>query len=419
MEPLSRRVFLKLAGSAGLSLLLPGLSDAAARSRGGERPRSLVVVWLAGGPSQRETWDPVAEFGISTKIEGLRIAKLYPRVAELVHHLNVVRSLVSKEGDHERATYYLKTGYRPDPTVKHPALSAVIAQQTPRDELLIPQHVSVGEGQWPARGGFLGDEHDAFRVHDPQNALANMRRNVAEERLHRRLGALAVVEDAFRKGRGVQAERTQHGPNTRRALAMMGSKELEAFEIFREPDGIRRAYGENGFGRGCLMARRLVEAGVRAVEVSLDGFDSHVNNMDVHRRLAGELDPALAALIADLVDRDLLESTVLLVIGEFGRTPRMNRLEGRDHWPQGFSALIGGGGLVAGRVIGATDPLDEKEAPDRPVNVNDVHATVLWVVGLDPRKELITPVGRPLKLSDGKPMVELIAQPAQGAQRPR
>lgn len=408
-------MFLKLAGGAGLSVLVPGMSEAASQARGREREKSLIVIWLQGGPSQLEMWDPhpgklglPEGFAIRTRLPGLTIAKLYPRVAEQVHHLNVVRSLVSREGDHERATYYVKTGYRPDPTVQHPALAALVAQQKPVAGLAIPQVLSIGDGQWPARGGYLGDEHDAFRVADPTNPLQNMKAVVDQPRVKRRQDFLAVVERAFRERRPAQAGRTLHTENTRRAFGMMTTAQLDAFRTEREPAALRQAYGAGEFGQGCLLARRLVAAGVRAVEVTLDGFDSHINNMEVQSRLAGELDPALAALVRDLVEQDLLASTVVLVIGEFGRTPQVNALDGRDHWPQGFAALVGGGGLARGRVIGETDPSGIKEEPAQPVSVNDLHATVLSTLGLSPAHELVTPLGRPLKLSDGKVIPALV-----------
>ena len=417
MEPLTRRLFLKLAGSAGMSLLLPGLSEAAAAQRGPERGKSLVVVWLAGGPSQLDTWDPhpgklglPADFAVPTKIPGLSIARAYPQVAEQVHRLNVLRSLVSREGDHERATYYVKTGYRPDPTIKHPALATLYAAQRPAAGLDIPQCLSVGESQWPARGGFLGDEHDAFRVADPAHPLQNMTTRVGDARGKRRQDFLDVVERAFRASHPAQVARTLHQENTRRAYTMMSSAQLDAFHTEREPAAVRQAYGENPFGQGCLLARRLVEAGVRAVEVTHEGWDTHVNNLQLQAKNAVTLDPALASLVRELAERDLLASTVVLVIGEFGRTPQVNKLEGRDHWPHGFGALVGGGGLAAGRVLGETDPAGDKQEPAHPLTVNDLHATVLTVLGLVPSTELMTPVGRPIKFSDGKPIPELMGE---------
>lgn len=416
MEPLNitRRSVLQLASGLGLSFVLPGLEPRAADARGKERFRSLIIVWLAGGASQLETWDPHpgTKIGgdtkaISTKIPGLEIAELFPRVAEHIHALNVIRSLTSKEGDHERGTYLLKTGYRPDPTLVHPSLGAILAHELPDAGVEIPRHVSIRFSQWPGRGGFLGNEYDAFKIDDPGRTLHNMTMYAGEDRKDRRLQNLDVVEKAFRAGRP-QADTTLHRDTVNRALRMMTSEQLRAFKIDDEPAEIKAAYGDTPFGRGCLVARRLVEVGVRAVEVNLMGFDSHQKNYEAHKSNAAILDPALGSLIHDLQQRDLLASTVLLCIGEFGRTPNINKLDGRDHWPHGFSCLVGGGGLHSGLVIGETDPTGQKKDPTDPIEVADLYATILKTLGVTFNKEMQTPIGRPMMLNSGKPIARLV-----------
>ena len=385
--------------------------------------KSLIVIWLGGGASQLETWDPHPDTkiggptkSIKTTVPGLEIADVYPRVAEQIHELNVIRSLVSKEGDHERGTYLLKTGYRPDPTLIHPSLGAIACHELPNDKLEIPAHISLLGGQWPARGGFLGEIFDAFKIYDPGNGIRNLKARVGDDRQQQRLKALDVVSKSFQAGRSVQVENTLHQLTVELALRMMTSEQLKAFEIEQEPSVIREAYGDTLFGRGCLTARRLVETGVRAVEVTLMGWDTHANNFEGHKTQAKELDPALAALIGDLKQRDLLASTLVLCIGEFGRTPRINPLEGRDHWPKGFSCLIGGGGLRSGLVIGETDtePQSEQNAnkdsqsPHDPIEVPDLFATILRQLGVEFDKEVLTPIGRPMKFSSGKPIERLM-----------
>ncbi len=412
---LSRRDFLQLAAALGVSFALPGLEGRAADERGSHRKKSLITLWLDGGPSQLETWDPHpgALIGgptkaIDTKLPGLQIADLYPHVAEEIHHLSVIRSLVSKEGDHERGTYLLKTGFRPEPTLKHPSIGAILARELPDATIEIPQHVSLGDSLRPARGGFLGDEYDAFKVFDPGRNLHNMRARVQDQRQERRLANLSVISSTFRQGRGLQTERTLHQHTVEQALRMMSSEQLKAFDIEQEPVANRTAYGDTPFGRGCLVARRLVETGVRAVEVNLRGFDTHANNFEFHKSNAAILDPRFAALVRDLRERDLLESTVVLCIGEFGRTPNINPLDGRDHWPTGFSCVIGGGGIRAGVLIGATDPDGEKKDPVDPVEVADLSATILKAFGVDYERENITPIGRPMAYSKGKPLSRLL-----------
>lgn len=427
LTQVSRRDVLRCAAGLGVSFLLPSLGLRAAERRGADRPKSLITLYMAGGPSQLDLWDPHPQSTdseqiteIKTTIADLKFSQLLPRSAEQIHHLNVIRSMVSKEGDHERGTYLMQTGYRPDPTVVHPALGAILSHQLENPGLEIPAHVSMnaGGGFEVPRGGYLGDQFDAFRVFDPGRNLTNLSKRVEDDRQQRRLEGLEVVSGAFRRQRPVQSARTLHEHVTSQALTMMNSQQLKAFEIEDEPQQVKEKYGNSNFGRGCLVARRLVETGVRAVQVVLGGFDSHANNFEVQKARANDLDPAFAALIADLVERDLLQSTVVLCIGEFGRTPWINPLGGRDHWPNGFSCVIGGGGLAAGQVIGATNPnigatddqqrAASKSMPDDPVQIPDLFATIMHVMGLSPEKEILTPIGRPIKLAEGTPLPRLV-----------
>lgn len=410
-----RELLATTVGSLGLSMVLPGLDSLAAAHRGPKRPRSLITLWLAGGPSQLETWDPHPhtsiggpETAIPTRLPGLEISSLYPRTADVIQELTVIRSLISKEGDHARGLYLAKTGYRPDPTLTHPALGAILAKELWDDAIEIPQHISLGGGPVPARGGFLGTEFDAFKVYEPGRGLQNLRASVQGTRQQRRLAGLDVVTRAFQRQRPVAKNRTQHQLIIRRARSMMESQQLEAFKIENESKKTREAYGDSRFGRGCLVARRLVQQGVRAVEVTLPGWDSHVDNFTGHRTQAKVLDPALSALIRDLRENDLLASTILLVIGEFGRTPTINPLDGRDHWPSGFSCLVGGGGLARSRVVGQTDPEGKKNKPVNPIQLTDLFATILQQMGVASDKEVITPIGRPMAYCAGTPLKQLL-----------
>ena len=237
-----RRTVLRRAAALGLSFALPALAPREARARGTERPTSLVLVWLAGGPSQLETWDPHpgTHIGgetkaIDTTLPGVRIAEWYPRVAEQLHHLNVIRSLVSKEGDHERGTYLVKTGYRPDPTLVHPSIGAVLTHEFPNPQTQIPLHLSLNPSPWPGRGGFLGDQYDAFKVFEPGAGLQNIKSRVASPRQQRRVQGLDLVERAFGARRGQAVDATLHRQTVQRAVEMMDSSQLAAFEIDRLP----------------------------------------------------------------------------------------------------------------------------------------------------------------------------------------
>ncbi|MBL4886590.1 MAG: DUF1501 domain-containing protein, partial [Planctomycetaceae bacterium] len=253
-----------------------------------------------------------------------------------------------------------------------------------------------------------GDQYDAFRIFEPGNNVQNMVTEVGNKRQKTRLDSLEVVSKAFSQGRNLQVKKSLHQETVQRALAMMSSEQLSAFQITDEPEATQKKYGDSNFGRGCLTALRLVEVGVRSIEVTLNGFDSHTNNFEAHINRAKDLDPAFSSLIQDLKERDLFDSTIVLCIGEFGRSPKINALDGRDHWPNGFSAVIGGGGLRAGTVLGETDPTGEKIEPVDPQSVQDLYATILHQLNIDASKELITPIGRPLALCEGSPIKQLL-----------
>lgn len=412
---ITRRTALWGATGTGLAWAWPTLSPRAAESRGTERPKSFILIWLSGGPSQLETWDPHPgtliggpTTGIPTSIAGVQIAADFPRIAAQLQQWSVIRSLVSKEGDHERGAYTVRTGYRPDPTTVHPALGAIAFHELPDPRVEIPQFVSLGDQPFPSRGGYLGERYDPYRVFAPGDKGENLRPHVEGTRQARRLAALESMTRQFAKGRTERVAATLHQHTVDEALKMMHSDQLKAFDLQHESLTTKAMYGEHPFGLSCLIARRLIETGVRAVEVTLGGFDTHADNFTGHRLRAAILDPAVSTLVQELAERELLASTVVLVIGEFGRTPRINTLEGRDHWPSGFSCLLTGGGLRSGQCIGATDPTGERKDPADPVTISDLTATILQTLGIDFTRELVTPIGRPLKLSEGIPISRLI-----------
>lgn len=406
---LTRRNVLHSAAGLGLSFLMPALEGRAAEERGPQRDKSLLILWMNGGPSQLETWDPHPNSATShmeasvtdTNLPGLQIDSRLEQMADQMADLNVIRTLTSKEGDHERGVYYVKTGYRPVPVLTHPAISAIVTHLKPvADELMIPPHVSLAGGPFPARGGYLGASLDAYRVFNPGGNLANLRAPVKDERQQRRLTSLDVVTAAFARGRRIRTKSTLHQETVEKALLMMNTDQLKAFELDDIPDTEKQAYGDSRFGRGCLVARRLIETGVRAVEVVLNGWDTHVSNQEGCTTQLTQLDPAFAALMRDLKERDLFDSTLVLCIGEFGRTPKINALDGRDHWPKWFSCVMGGCGLTRGQVIGETDPSGQDDAAD-PIEIKDLYATVFKALGIDHEHEFQTDIGRPIYVTEG------------------
>jgi hypothetical protein len=379
--------------------------------------KKCILLWMSGGPSHLDTWDlkPESERHggpfrpIATAVPGVQISEHLPAVAKQMKHMSIIRSLDSKEGNHDRGTYMMHTGYAPNPTIVHPSFGSIcsfeLGQKLARFDL--PHFIAVNT---PSLGaGFLGMADAPFMVQNPNAPIANLQppAGVDLERQGRRLALLGQVEKGFiSQKRGSAA--VDHQAVYAKTVRMMNSRYTRAFRLADEDPRVRDAYGRGSFGSGCLMARRLVEAGVTFVEVALGGWDTHVNAFEtLSQRLLPELDKAMAALVADLARSGLLDSTMVVWMGEFGRTPRINQNAGRDHWPRGWSIVMGGGGIKGGLVVGATDK-DGVEVTDRRVGVMDVIATMTRAMGIDLATEYTTPRGRPYKVVDGgKPIAEL------------
>ncbi|MCP4175764.1 MAG: DUF1501 domain-containing protein [Fuerstiella sp.] len=418
----SRRDVLGTMAACGLSLSLPAMSAGTAAKRSVDRPKSLITLWMNGGMSQLETWDPhpgTPTGGLVKAIpasqEGLQISEFLPQSAEQMHNVTLIRSLTSLEGDHARGAFYVKTGYRLEPTLVYPSLGAIVAHELPDPTIEIPPHVSLGGDNFFPRGGYLGNEWDAFRVFNPGRSLTNLKAGVSDSRLALRRTGLDLLSRQFTKGRPTAEKETLHQDNIQRALKMMSSEQIKAFELDDEPAAVKKAYGDSRFGRGCLIARRLAEGGVRAIEVCLNGFDTHVNNHEGQKTQADILDPAFATLITELRERDLLESTIVLCISEFGRDPRINGAGGRDHWPSWFSCVVAGGGFRAGLVVGeTTGHVSEDQGknvrlkPTDPITVPQLYATIMHAMGIGWHDEIITPIGRPIRFADGAPVGRLL-----------
>lgn len=406
---ISRRMFFQYVPAAAMAGGLLGFRDRLALEAAELRKqgRAMILLWMAGGPSQLETFDPKpgTENGgpteaIQTAVPGIQIAQGWDATAKVMGDLALIRSLTNKEGNHQRATYQLHTGYVPSGSVKHPSLAANIAKELAPADLELPAVVSVG---LTSGAGFLGVDYEPFVVRDPGRMPDNVTSGVSPQRLRRQLELQSQLEAEFAKRVGAQPVANQRGIYEKAARMILGPS-TKAFDIGGEPETVKRQYGETPFGRGCLLARRLVEAGVPCVEVRSNGWDTHQDNFNATSRLAGQVDPALAALIADLKQRGLLETTVVLWIGEFGRTPRINPRGGRDHYPRVFSAAIAGGGIRGGQVVGASTANGTSIA-ERPVTVNDLFTSVCKALQVDPTRERISPQGRPIKIVDGGEVV--------------
>jgi hypothetical protein len=378
------------------------------------KANACILLWLNGGPSHIDTWDPKPGTpaggtfrAIPTNVPGLAICEHLPQVAEMAEHLAVLRGMTSREGNHDRAQHLLHTGFAPNPTVAYPSLGGWVAHELGDPNSDLPIFVSINGPSFSA--GFLGVQYNPFIIQDVKQPLQNTdyAAGVNMVRFLKRKQALESLEDDFAARTGeakVKGRRAVYA----RAIRMMYSPRLKAFDIGDESETTARKYGDSDFGRGCLMARRLIEGGVRFVEVVLDGWDTHKDNFGRTQKLMAALDPALATLLRDLDERRRLDSTLVMCMGEFGRTPKINGDDGRDHHPGAWSAVLAGGGVRGGVVVGATSD-DGAQVVARPTTVPELMATAATLLGMDPDKELMTPLGRPVALTDnGKPIAEIL-----------
>jgi|HubBroStandDraft_2_1064218.scaffolds.fasta_scaffold37412_1 hypothetical protein len=411
---LSRRSFLQFvsagAVAAGTLNFRQLMSLQAAELR--KQDRAMILLWMQGGPSQFETFDPKprTENGgqtqaIATAASGIQIANGWEQTAKVMKDVALLRSVTNKEGQHQRATYQLHTGYLPTGSVRHPSLAANIAKQIADLTRDLPAVVSVGQ---TIGSGYLGVDYEPFVVDNPSQLPRNLEAPVSATRYSRRLGLLDKLEDDF-GGRGGQTVVDNHRRLYTKASKMALSSSVKAFDINQEPENVRAKYGDSDFGRGCLLARRLVEAGVTFVEVQSRGWDTHDDVFNRVSKLTSDVDPGFAALVSDLKERGRLDKTLIVWMGEFGRTPKINPRGGRDHYPRVFNAAIAGGGIKGGQVIGSSSS-DGTTVQDRPVTIPDLFCSVCKSLEINPRVESISPLGRPLKIVDGgKPVGELFA----------
>jgi hypothetical protein len=398
------------AGVGGITSMLAArvlAADAvapAAAPRPAGKAKACIVLWLNGGPSHIDTFDPkpgqpTARFkAIKTRARGLELSEHLPLLAGHGDRLAVIRSMTSAEGNHDRARYLLHTGYSPNPTVHHPSLGGWVSQELGSKSAELPNFVSIGG---PSLGaGFLGLQNGPFILDNPGQPPQNVTlpNNVDDARFAERRAQLAVLEERFATTTGdpqVAGRRAIY----EQAVRMMKSPKISAFDIASEPEALKRSYGDSKFGRGCLVARRLVESGVKLVEVVLDGWDTHQDNFERTKKLMGTLDPAFATLLADLGQRKLLDSTLVVCMGEFGRTPRINPLEGRDHFPAAWSAVLAGGGVRGGQAFGKTNE-DGSKVVENAMAVPHLFATMTTLLGLDPGKTVTSPIGRPIGMTE-------------------
>jgi hypothetical protein len=417
--------------AAGVSSWLPPFAAHAADDP--QRKRSCILLWMSGGPSQIDTFDPKPEHANGgpfksrqTAVPGITIGEHLPEVAARLKHLAIVRSMSTKEGDHGRASLHLRNGYLPQGPIEFPTFGALVAKEREALQLDLPGYVSIaprGVGSAALTAGFLGPRFAPLIVGGQpndnlfyDNSDGSLRvenlglpAGISKKRAGDRLELLHEMEDEFLNGRPGTATASHRGAYDR-AVKLMRESAARAFDLSDEKDKLRDQYGRNRFGQGCLLARRLVERGVPFVEVTLGGWDTHDNNFKQVQSLCQTLDPAWSTLMDDLKDRGLLDSTLIVWMGEFGRTPVINPRQGRDHFPMAWTVCLAGGGIKGGQAMGRTST-DCMEVEERPVAVPDLLATVSLALGIDPMKQNMSNVGRPIRVVDpsAKAMREVLA----------
>ncbi len=412
MNELSRREFAGLAAKSflGVSLGLPMLRAA------GQEPPALplpgpasrvIYLYMSGGMSHLDTLDPKTDSevrgpleSIATSVPGIRVSAHMEGLARCMHKAAIVRSMSSTQGAHDRGRYLMRTGYARRGTIRHPSTGAWTMRLAGRISRSIPGYVTIGADSRHPGCGFFESSCAPLPIGDPRSGLQNSRlpSGITQKRLMERLDISRQIDAPFHQRYGSRGVR-DYVQAYREALSLIRGRDLLAFDISKEPEDLRERYGDSSFGQGCLLARRLAEHDVRYVEVNSGGWDTHQNNFERVEGRARELDRALSALLLDLDSRGLLESTLVVVATEFGRTPRINQNRGRDHYPKAFSCLLAGGGIAGGQVHGRTDPKGMEVVSDR-VSISDFNATIAHALGLPQDRVILSDSGRPFTVAD-------------------
>ncbi|MEO0795222.1 MAG: DUF1501 domain-containing protein [Verrucomicrobiota bacterium] len=419
LDELSRRKFMQYSAKA---LLGVGLASTSANpllaATGGIRPtaRNVIYLYLSGGISHIDTFDPKPDWDqqgpvetIATNVDGVQFSSYLPQLAKRMNHLALVRSMHSNQGAHEPGTYFMHTSYTQRGTIKHPGLGAWLTSMSGRTNSTLPGNVRIGgSNNAPGGAGFLNAKYDPLHLGSPDDGLPYVDRHhsVDDNEMRERLAIAEMMDLSFHKhysSKKVNAYNDVYSD----AIRLMNSKDLAAFDLNNEPQSVRKTYGESKFGKGCLLARRLVEHGVRFVEVTSGGWDTHDDNHQRVEELTAPMDQSIAALLDDLYYRGLLDETLVVIATEFGRSPEINSNSGRNHHPSAFSCALAGGGIQGGQVYGSTDERGGSVVENR-VTIPDFNATIAYSLGLPLEKVVYSPSGRPFTVADkGQPVTAL------------
>jgi hypothetical protein len=432
VDPASRRTFLEMAARSLLGVsILPATaalgapakaksSQPAKKSPSGGKPgtaKNVIYLFMTGAMSHLDTFDlkPGREVqgetkGIATSVSGMKFGELLPNLSKQADKLAVVRSLYTETGDHTQGRYLMRTSYKQIASIRHPGMGAWAMKLAGRRNKTLPDNVAIGAEPLHPGAGFLDPSYSPLPIGNPAAGLQNTKSPsyLTDEAFEKRMTLIGKFDNAFQK-KFPQRQVDAYNEFYRQARQLMSSEDLKAFDISLEPEKVREQYGDDRFGQGCLLARRLVENNVRFVEVTLGNWDHHVDLYERMPEEAASLDRALAALLSDLQSKDLLKETLVVLATEFGRSPKINANAGRDHHPGVFSGVLAGGGIAGGQFYGTSD--DDGFSPnDDAVGVADFNATIAHALGLPLEQEIVSSSGRPFKVAqDGQPLVKLFS----------
>ncbi|MFC5454630.1 DUF1501 domain-containing protein [Prosthecobacter fluviatilis] len=424
LNPIARRDFMMRTAQAALGVtVMPSLNLAAAGTTGAGTPgfgkaKNVIFLWMGGGMTHIDTWDPKdgPTKGPTDPIKANagsgnmdRLGGTMEKMAKIANKFSIIRSMSSKTGVHDQGTYVMKTGYEPRGTIVHPCIGAWASHFLGRIKgPTLPDSVVVNSGNAFPGAGFFPTTMSPIPISNPETGLQNIKPTTSEDQFKKRLSLTDEFDASFRK-KFQSDEVKSYSEFYDETVKLMKSEDLKAFDLSQEPQAVREKYGRNNFGQGALLARRLVQAGVRFVEVQSGGWDMH-NTIDTALgTTAATMDNVFAALIEDLISNGLFESTMIVMGSEFGRTPDINENDGRDHYPLAYSTVFAGGGVKGGFVYGSTDK-EGRRVADKQCTPQDFQATIGHAMGLPVDEVVMSPSNRPFTVGDkGVPVLDIFA----------
>ena len=421
LDEISRRKFMNYAAKALLGVGINGITNFS-NLMGQPSPykvpsaKNLIYLYMAGGMSHIDTFDLKSEKKVRGPVKAIpckgeigQISHYLPMTAKVMDRVAVIRSLHSTQGAHAQGAYYMRTSYTMRSSIRHPGMGAWLNKVSGRTNATLPGNVRIGNSSAPGGAGFLEAKYEPAYIGDPSKGLENRARHpfLSEEQFQRRLELAQWMDLAFHDEYKSKETRA-YADLYQEAVKLMNSEDLVGFDINQEKEVVRKRYGENSFGQGCLLARRLVEKQVRCVEVNLGGWDTHADNFERVSENCAVLDQAFSALIEDLDQRGLLSETLVVLATEFGRTPEIDKnSNGRDHQPQAFTGILAGGGIRPGITYGKTDKL-AKEITEKKVEIPDFNATIAHALGISLKEKVYSRSGRPFTVANrGEPVLDL------------